>query len=81
MRELLVGRAPRPKEADTLKLPALPDPVNFKGWRSTIRAEVVAVSGRGEEVFPWIMEVESRPRPLHRVVVGGHNVILGSPLH
>ena len=47
------------KEADHVKLSPLPTATEFPAWRSSVRKEVAAASGTGEEAFRWIMEVES----------------------
>ena len=46
------------KEADHVKLQALPNTVQFRGWRTLVRDEVLAASGRGKIAFEWIIEVE-----------------------
>ena len=38
-----------------MKLPALPDPQQYRAWRAAIRSEITAASGRGEEAFHWAM--------------------------
>ena len=54
-----VHERPRPmKEADHIKLHALPNTVQFKHWRTAVRDEVIGASGRGEAAFHWIVEVE-----------------------
>jgi hypothetical protein len=54
-----VHERPRPpKEADQIKLHALPNTVQRRGWRTLVRDEVLAAFGRGKIAFDWIVEVE-----------------------
>ena len=48
----------RGKEAEAVKLPSLPTNPQFRAWRLTVRAKVVAASGRGQECFTWMLQVE-----------------------
>ena len=41
-----------------MKLPALPNPQQYRAWRAAIRSEITAASGRGEEAFLWVMAAE-----------------------
>ena len=52
------GDRRRVKEADTVTLLTLPNVVGFRNWKLAVRSAVVAASGRGDEAFKWIMEVE-----------------------
>ena len=46
------------KEADTIKLLPLPDVPQFEAWKNSLRSQVMAASGRRDEAFHWILEVE-----------------------
>lgn len=46
------------KEADTIKLLPLPDVPQFEAWKNNLRSQVMAASGRRDEAFHWILEVE-----------------------
>ena len=46
------------KEADTIKLPALPTPAQFKAWKNAVRSKVSSASKDPKEAFDWIMKVE-----------------------
>ena len=48
----------RSREADTIRVPALPHTTGLRAWRSSVRAEVTAASGRGHVAFKWVREVE-----------------------
>ena len=49
----------RIKEADTIKVPAYPQPQQYRSWRAAVRSEVTAASGRGEAAFRWVKKTES----------------------
>ena len=49
---------PKAKEAESIKLKALPLPAAFQAWRQGVRTEVAAASGRGQIAFSWICEAE-----------------------
>ena len=49
----------RIKEADEIKLPALPDVAKFVAWKQLVRDAIMGASGRGRAVFQWILEVEN----------------------
>ena len=49
----------RIKEADEIKLPALPDVAKFVAWKQLVRDAIMGASGRGRAVFQWIPEVEN----------------------
>ena len=53
-------RKPRVKEADSIKVPPMPSPLQYRQWKGSIRTEVTAASGRGEEAFQWVLDAESR---------------------
>ena len=46
------------KEAESIKLIPLPDVAQFEAWKNSLRSQVMAASGRREEAFRWILEVE-----------------------
>ena len=46
------------KEAETIKLAQLPEIAQFDAWKIGVRKQVMAASGRRDEAFQWIMEVE-----------------------
>jgi hypothetical protein len=58
MRAVSLARPAEVKEADTVKVPPLPNPQQYRAWRSTVRNAVTAASGRGEEAFKWILQAE-----------------------
>ena len=49
----------RIREADTMKVPALPTPTQYRAWILAVRSEITAASGRGQEAFRWSLETES----------------------
>ena len=55
-----VSHPPRSKvkEAESIKIAALPDIVGFEAWKIQVRKQVMAASGRRDEAFQWIMEVK-----------------------
>jgi hypothetical protein len=46
------------KEADSVKIPALPSATQYRAWKIAVRNEVMAASGRGDELFAWICAPE-----------------------
>ncbi len=52
------GAAIRVREADSVKLPNLPDVGGFRQWKRTARAAICAASGRGGAVFSWVLAAE-----------------------
>ena len=47
------------KEAETVKLSAIPEnPVKFKAWKSDVRAQIAAASGKADKGLIWALEVE-----------------------
>ena len=55
----LMSLQSRPREADTVKIPAIPSAAGFLAWRSTVRDEVVAASGKAELAWTWILQTEA----------------------
>ena len=53
----------RLKEADEIKLPALPEVAKFVAWKQLVRDAIMGASGRGRAVFQWILEVENMDIP------------------
>ncbi len=47
------------READSVKLPSLPDVGGFRQWKRTARAAICAASGRGGAVFNWVLAAEN----------------------
>ena len=50
--------ATKVKEADEIKIPALPEMGKFTSWKQQVRDNVMSASGRGRDVYPWILETE-----------------------
>ena len=50
--------ASRAKEAETIKIAQLPNPIQFQAWQDSVRHEIAAASGRHRQAFPWILRVE-----------------------
>ena len=48
---------PKVKEADTIKLPAIPGPETYRNWRIKTREAIVAASTNPDAAFEWIAEV------------------------
>eukprot|EP00435_Cladocopium_sp_Y103_P004154 s3956_g1.t1 len=48
---------PKVKEADTIKLPAIPGPETYRNWRIKTREAIVAASTNPDTAFEWIGEV------------------------
>ena len=47
------------KEADSVKIPALPKTAaQFLAWQNCVRDNVVSASGRSLKAYQWILEVE-----------------------
>ena len=44
------------KEADTIKVPALPTPESYRNWRIKTREAIVAASTKPDEAFRWVNE-------------------------
>ena len=51
--------AVKTKEADDIKIPPLPEVPRFLSWKQQVRDNVMSASGRGREVYPWLLEVEN----------------------
>jgi hypothetical protein len=48
------SRSKRTKEAETVKLSAIPEnPVKFKAWKSDVRAQIAASSGKADKGLVW----------------------------
>ena len=60
------------KEADQVKIPALPEMAGFRAWRVALRDEVVAASGRGDAAFAWIQLVEHPDATSEALAVSGN---------
>ena len=48
---------PKVKEADTIKLPAIPGPETYRNWRIKTREAIVAASTNPDSAFAWVGEV------------------------
>ena len=48
---------PKVKEADTIKLLAIPGPETYRNWRIKTREAIVAASTNPDAAFEWIAEV------------------------
>jgi hypothetical protein len=51
-------RRRRIKEKDVIDLPALPSVPQFQEWRAMVRDAIMAASGRGDELLPWVLEIQ-----------------------
>ena len=49
----------RSKEAGSVRIDHLPNVAGFRRWKIHVRKEVAGGSGRPEEAFPWICEVDN----------------------
>ena len=54
------ARGRRVKEADVIKVGDQPNAIQLRAWKQSLRMEVAAASGRGQEAFEWIRAVEDR---------------------
>ena len=50
--------AVRVKEAESIKVAAFPEPPAFRNWKSALRQEVAAASGRPDEAFGWFQAID-----------------------
>ena len=47
------------REAETVKISAIPEnPVKFKAWKSDVRAQIAASSGKADKGLVWALEIE-----------------------
>ena len=47
------------REVETIKLSAIPEnQVKFKAWKSDVRAQIAASSGKADKSLVWALEVE-----------------------
>ena len=69
------GDRRRIKEADAVTLLTLPNVVGFRSWKLAVRSAVVAASGRGDEAFKWIMEVEGENVKHEDLAVSGKKFV------
>ena len=49
-------KKPRRKEAETVKLQALPRAPNFRSWKMAVRNEIAGASGDPHTAFQWNLE-------------------------
>ena len=49
--------APRPKEADRVRVTAWPKLANFRMWRMALLDEVAAASAKPQRAFEWLLEL------------------------
>jgi hypothetical protein len=49
------------KEADSVKIAAFPEPIQFRGWKASVRTEITAAAGPGrcDAAFSWLLRVEN----------------------
>ncbi len=47
-----------PKEATTIELPPMPNPVGFRHWRTAVREAVAAAATDPQQAFAWVQLVE-----------------------
>jgi hypothetical protein len=52
--------AVRVREAESIKVAAFPEPPAFRNWKSALRQEVAAASGRPDDAFKWFQATEKR---------------------
>ena len=50
----------RPREAESIEIAACPEPPAFRNWKSTLRQEVAAASGRPDKAFKWRQAFDRR---------------------
>ena len=50
----------RVREAESIKVAAFPQPPAFRNWKSALRQEVAAASGRPGEAFKWFQATGSQ---------------------
>ena len=48
----------RVREAESIKVAAFPKPLAFRNWKSALRQEVAAASGRPGEAFKWLQATD-----------------------
>ena len=48
----------RVREAESIKVAAFPEPAAFRNWKSALRQEVAAASGRPDEAFKWFQATD-----------------------
>ena len=46
------------REAETVKIQALPTAPRFRNWKMAVRDEIAGASGDPQEAFKWILKVE-----------------------
>ena len=46
------------REAESIKVAAFPEPPAFRSWKSSLRQEVAAASGRPDEAFVWFQATD-----------------------
>jgi len=63
LQAVLLSRPAEVKEADAVKAPPLPNPQQYRAWRSTVRSQVMAASGRGEGALSGSYTLKNRRRP------------------
>ena len=51
------------KEADEVKIPALPEMAKFVAWKQQVRDNIMSASGRGRDILPWILDIEKPEVP------------------
>ena len=68
------------KEADKVVIGKFPDAVNFRRWREQIVDEVTAASGRPDEAFAWILEVEQKGTTYESLADSGEFLTLDTKL-
>ena len=62
----------RVREAETIKLSALPEAPYWEGWRQQMYDDVAAASGVGHDIFSWLHSVQCRSSLSHhlRIALG-----------
>ena len=60
LQKLIKRSKSRVKEADHIKVTALPRVDQIRAFKNMIRGEVTSCSGRGDAAFMWIMECENK---------------------
>jgi hypothetical protein len=56
-----VAPSKKVKEADSVKIAAFPEPIQFRGWKASVRTEITAAAGPGrcDAAFSWLLKVEN----------------------
>jgi hypothetical protein len=61
------------REAESVKLPRLPTPKQFRTWKMTVQTEVSAASGRCDEATAWLCKVDLPTASFESLASSGPN--------